>query len=222
MDHTRLRNRFLRDKSTESKHAYNHQRNYCLSLIRKGRDYCSNLDHKNITNNKLFWKTIKLRVNNGPFMKNLIFFSEKGSGNEKMTSIENDSILDDIEEISEVFNKFFSTMASRLNIPKLEDQLIDVKHIEDPLEKLIGKYKTQPSILAIHYRGFKNIFSFKPISNQEIEKEILKSDGSKACQDSDIPIKLVKMNVDTFTENLFREINKSLELYVSSPLLRKW
>ena len=40
--------------------AYNIQRNYSVSLIRKTeRDYYSNLNHKQVTDNKIFWKTVK-------------------------------------------------------------------------------------------------------------------------------------------------------------------
>ena len=35
MNRTRLRNRFLRTRSNTEKEAYNKQRNYCVSLIRK-------------------------------------------------------------------------------------------------------------------------------------------------------------------------------------------
>ena len=67
MDWSRLRNKFLKTRFNEDKKAYNTQRNYCLTLVRKAKkDYYNNLDHENVTNNKTFWKSIKP------------FFSEKG------------------------------------------------------------------------------------------------------------------------------------------------
>ena len=67
MDRSRLRNKFLKTRSNEDKKAYNTQRNYCLTLVRKAKkDYYNDLDHENVTNNKTFWKSIKP------------FFSEKG------------------------------------------------------------------------------------------------------------------------------------------------
>ena len=61
MDLTRLRNKFLKNISAESKLPYNRQRNYCVSLTRKSmREYYKNLDNRNVTDKKLFWKTVKL------------------------------------------------------------------------------------------------------------------------------------------------------------------
>ena len=55
MNSTRLRNKFLKNRYAENKLAYNRQRNYCLSLTRKlKRDYYSNLDNRNVTDNNFF------------------------------------------------------------------------------------------------------------------------------------------------------------------------
>ena len=60
MDRSRLRNRFLKTRSNEDKKAYNTQRNYCLTLVRKSkRDYYNNLEHQNVTDKKTFSKSIK-------------------------------------------------------------------------------------------------------------------------------------------------------------------
>ena len=60
MDPTRLRNKFLKNRSAENKLAYNCHRNYCVSLTRKlKRDYYNNLDNSDVTNDKLLWKTAK-------------------------------------------------------------------------------------------------------------------------------------------------------------------
>ena len=101
MDRTRLRNKFLKNRTAENKLAYNRQRNYCVSLTRKSkRDYCNNLDNRDVTDNKLFWKTIKP------------FFSDKGPMREKITLIENDEIIGNNKEIFEVFKKFFSSIVA--------------------------------------------------------------------------------------------------------------
>ena len=56
MNRTRLRNRFLRTRCIEDKEAYNKQRNYCVSLIRKTKQqYYNNLDHRKVADNKSFW-----------------------------------------------------------------------------------------------------------------------------------------------------------------------
>ena len=55
-----MRNKFLRERTETNRRAYNIQRNYCVSLIQKTkRDYYSNLNHEQVTDNKIFWKTVK-------------------------------------------------------------------------------------------------------------------------------------------------------------------
>ena len=60
MTQTRLRNKFLKIRSAVNRKAYVKQRNYCVSLLRKTKkSYYSNLNEKNVTDNKTFWKTVK-------------------------------------------------------------------------------------------------------------------------------------------------------------------
>ena len=55
MDRSRLRKKSLKTRSNEDKKAYNTQRNYCLTLVRKAKkDNYNNQDHKNVTDNKTF------------------------------------------------------------------------------------------------------------------------------------------------------------------------
>ena len=57
---TKLRNKFPKNKSNENKKKYVKQRNHCVSVLRKKkRGYYSNLDGKNICDNKTFLKTFK-------------------------------------------------------------------------------------------------------------------------------------------------------------------
>ena len=60
MTRSRLRNKFLKTKTDANRKAYNKQRNYCVSLIRRERkSFFNNLDTKGIVNNRRFqWPTI--------------------------------------------------------------------------------------------------------------------------------------------------------------------
>ena len=61
MKRTRVRNQFLKDGTDENKSRYTKQRNYFASLLREIKtEHYSNLDEKNVTNNKAFWKTVQL------------------------------------------------------------------------------------------------------------------------------------------------------------------
>ena len=82
MTRTRLRNRFLKNRTEENKKKYTKQRNYCVSLLRKVKNkYYSNLNEKDVTGNKMFWKIVKA------------FFSDKVTSSEKITFIEEDEII---------------------------------------------------------------------------------------------------------------------------------
>ena len=138
MNRTKLRNKFLRSRSTEDRSAYNQQRNFCLTLVKKGKkDYYNHLDHKKVTNNKSFWRTVKL------------LFSDKNSSFSKTTLIEKELLLNDDEKISSTLNDFFSNVVFNLNTPPYEDTSINPDQFEDPVLKANEKYKYHPSIKAV-------------------------------------------------------------------------
>ena len=57
---SRLRNKFLIDKTDGNPFLYTQQRNKCVALLRKTKKtYYENLDEKNVTDNNNFWKTVK-------------------------------------------------------------------------------------------------------------------------------------------------------------------
>ena len=162
MTRSRLRNKFLCNRTAKNRIAYNQQRNFCVSLVRETkREYFNSLNEKLVTDNKLFWNTIKS------------FFSDKGTTREKYTLTEEEEILDDDQKISTVFNDFFSSIVSNLNIPQYEDQNVNLDNIDDPLEIIKEKYKNHPSIVAILDKKLDKSFPFQPVSKEEIEKEIL-------------------------------------------------
>ena len=57
---TKLRNKFLKNRNNENETNYMKQRNHCVFFLRKTkREYYSNLNKKNICDNKTVWKTVK-------------------------------------------------------------------------------------------------------------------------------------------------------------------
>ena len=60
MKRSRLRNNFLRKKTEETRRFYVIQRNKFVSLLKKvKKEYCQNLDEKNVIDSNKFWKTAK-------------------------------------------------------------------------------------------------------------------------------------------------------------------
>ena len=79
---SRLRNKYIKEKSADSKIAYDKQRNYCVHLLRRtGEKYFPSINISSITDNKKFWKTVKP------------LFSDKISQKETINLAGNDAIL---------------------------------------------------------------------------------------------------------------------------------
>ena len=198
MTRSRLRNKFLRCKSDEIKKAYNEQRNRCVKLVRTTKKaHCSNLSIKDVNHNKKYWKIGKL------------LFSEKVNTNENITLVENNNISSEIE-IAEKLNAFFSNIVKKLNIKLKEDLLCDVSDINDPVERAIQKYKSQPNIQMIKETFDSNkSFSFDLVSSDTIFKEI-SLDTKKATHSNDVPTKIVKASADLFSIFVSNAFNGSV------------
>ena len=67
---SRLRYRFLKNKSLENWMPYTQQRNYCVSLVRKTLvRYYANLNEKKMLDNKQFWKVVNPFVQINKFVE---------------------------------------------------------------------------------------------------------------------------------------------------------
>ena len=164
-----------------------------MSLVRKSKKlYYSNLDEKKVTYNKAFWRTMK------PFL------SDKIVSREKVTLIEEDEIVESDIITAHILNIFLSKIVSNLKIAKNCDPLSD--NINDPVVKYIVKYRNYPRILKIGEvcnRKQCSLFSFLNVDKEQILKEILSLDLTKASQGTDIPTKIIKDNADIFSDFLF-------------------
>ena len=77
-----LKNNFNKNRNHENWCKYKTQRNYCVNLLRKSKkQYFSNINVSDVTDNKSFWKSVKP------------YFSNKGSNSNKITQVENDPII---------------------------------------------------------------------------------------------------------------------------------
>ena len=81
MTRARFRNKFFKEKTVENRKNYNKQRHYCLKFLRQvKKEYYDSLDEKPLTDNKIFWKTVK------PFL------SDKTVNSPKITFVEMNEI----------------------------------------------------------------------------------------------------------------------------------
>ena len=138
MTRSRLRNKYLKHKTEENRLLYTQQRNKCVSLLRKTKmNYYGNLNEKDITENKKFWKTVK------PFL------SDKSINSDKIHLNENGELINSESKTAEVLNEFFSNIVKNLKIPEYENLNPNFEKVKDPVFKAILKYKNHPSIIAI-------------------------------------------------------------------------
>ena len=115
---------------------------------------------------------------------------------------------------AEVLNTFFSNIVSNLKIEGYSNCDPLANNTRDPVLKCIVKYRNHPSILAIgevYNKKGRLPLSFSKTQRDKILSDILKLETSKACQDTDIPTKIVKENADIFANVLVSNFNDSIE-----------
>ena len=60
MKRSRLRNKFLRDRTDRSRKEYKKQRNFCVNLLKKSKtEHFENLDVNSALDNRMFWQNVK-------------------------------------------------------------------------------------------------------------------------------------------------------------------
>ena len=200
MNRSRLRNRYLKLRTSESKIAYTKLRNYTVNLVRKEKKiYYNNLDLKIITDNKQFWKNVK------PLL------SDKISKSSKTTLVNNNRIVSDYRGICDIFNTFFVNVVPNLNI--LEFTGSDNLHehvIGDSVQSILYKYRNHPSIIKIKEKRDSNdkfVFSF--VSENQIGNLSRNLNRRKSSQ-KNIPIKQITDNLDIFSQVMTEYFNNTV------------
>ena len=137
MKRSRLRNKFLNTKSDLDRKAYNKQRNYVVSLMKKEKkEFYGNLNTSVLTENRTFWKTVK------PFL------AEKSKKVSKITLIEDNQIISQDKQIAKIFNEYFISIPI-LNMPTNQEFEYSDSREGDPPLWIIGKYQNHPSIKLV-------------------------------------------------------------------------
>ena len=185
MVRSRLRNKYLKLKTIESRDAYKRKRNYCVSLLRKiKKNFYEHLNPNLIADNRKFWKHVKP------------FFSDKIPRNRNIILSEGNEIISNPETCAEIFNNFFSDAVKDLDIDR-NLHIECMAYSDDSVEKAIKSFKNHPSILRTLQEGYsENKFSFDPISESSIHNVIINMDSSKLYQTDNIPPQILKDNVD--------------------------
>ena len=110
------RNKFLNTISGIDKKRYNMQHNLCVNLIRREKkNFFNNISARDITDNKIFWKTVKLLYTNKIQTKSTITLIEKRVvfevGQEEIVS---EKVISEDQAVADVFNKCFINIVPNL------------------------------------------------------------------------------------------------------------
>ena len=81
---------------------------------------------------------------------------------------------------------------------------------QDPILKILGKYKNHPSIKFIKAKNNSQVFKFSQIDIEEVKKSFQSLDRKKAAQKDDTKTNLLKKNIDYFAKYTCDNINDSL------------
>ena len=133
---SKLRKRFLKDRTEESRCKYKKQRNVCVYLLKKAKkDYYENIDISNLTDSNKIWKTVRP------------IFGSKIKSQNSITLAEGTKIIQEEGELAKTFNEFFVSIVKNLVIN--ENFLHTPSSETRNVEPIIAKFENQPSIVTI-------------------------------------------------------------------------
>ena len=205
---SRLKNKFLNKKSDIDRKAYNKQCNYVVSLLRNGKkNFYSNLDTKVLTDNRVFWKTVK------PFL------SQKVTKHFKIKFAEDEKTISRDDQIAKKLSKYFINIPS-LNMPS-NGYKCPYSSEQDPILKILDKYRDQPSIKLIKAKNNPQVFKFNQIDTEEVKKSFQSLDPKNTAQKDDIITSLLKKNLDFLQSTQCGDIDNSVRFLKCSNELKQ-
>ena len=111
---------------------YEKQRHFCYKLFKKERrKLYNNLNIKDITDNKNFWKTLKA----------LLISDKRICGSPKINLVVDEKNLSDDRKIAETYNNYFNNAVKFLNLQYDPEHLNDVCDENIPIEIAIKSLK---------------------------------------------------------------------------------
>ena len=199
MERSKLKNIFNRNPNDINETNYKKQRNYCVNLLRRvKKEYYNNLNPKNITDNKTFWNSVKP------------FFSDKNKSVNKITLIENGTIIDDDNNVAETFNEFFSNVVERMHITGfIPEPILD--NSTDLITNCIQKFQNHPSITHIKDNIItESMFQFSGIKCKNMEVKINNLNVNKPTTYNNVPAKIIAENKDICSLYLHEIYNNTI------------
>ena len=191
-------------KNAENWEKYRILRNKCAKMTKRvKREYFSNLNITSVTDNKMFWKTVKP------------FFSEKNTTRPKITIVEKDKVVTNNCEIAGIMNEYFVNITKNLNIPNivLESTPGNLNSLNvDHIDEIILSYNKHPSIQKIKEMVNSTVsFRFDKTNETHISNEILALNSGKASGPDNIPSKVLKYAMEVIKSPLALLFNNCVD-----------
>ena len=166
MKRSKLRNKFNEERNIENWSEYKCQRNLCSNLLKQSKKrHFNNLNVRDVTENKQFWKTIKP------------FFTEKNKTTNNIILTENNQTVREDKAICQIFNTYFTNVTKGLQLRQVDES---------------QSFENEESCRLIKENWSGESFSFKSISKDDIIEAVKKLPSNKASISNDIPISIIK------------------------------
>ena len=102
-----------------------------------------------------------------------------------------------------------------INTKFLSEEPVSNESVND----IIRKFQNHPSIIKIK-KNLQAHFSFLAVEVENVDREINSLDASKAIQQNDIPVKIIKANRDIFPEFIMYNFNEGIFTSKSPDILK--
>ena len=144
MKKSELKRKYLKNRTNENRIRYKRQKNFCSKLYKKERKkFYSNIEWKHFKDNKKFWRTVKLLINDIGVQSSKITLVDKKeehkTAKNKIRDNSNEIISDDLD-VANTLNKCFQNPITKLGITEYSDNFgintTALATLEDPVDKL--------------------------------------------------------------------------------------
>ena len=134
------------------------------------KNFFSNINTNDITDNKTFWKTVKPFFTDKIKTKSKITLIEKNivsqEGQEKIVS---EKIITEDQAVAEVFNNFFINIVPNLKISTDHGYDNDFIATDDQVTNAVNKFRNHSSIIMIKNKKVADqSFSFGPVTYDDV------------------------------------------------------
>ena len=179
MHGSKFKNIYNKKRTNDNWTNYKKQRNLCVNLLRKTKaDYFQNLNIRDLSDNKKFWKTIKP------------YFTNKRLNSKKLLLKQKGNLASNEKQLAGIINSFFINITKGLDLKEYN------KGNANTLEDVVNAFNSHPSIERIRKTVKTNEkFSFETVPENLVREIILSLDGSKATPSGDTPADILKSTV---------------------------